>query len=164
MRIVRRPCKQFRSSSMLRWLLELLIPRSLRPNIGGRGEQRAADWLRGERGFGIVARNWRNPRDRREEIDLVCRDGEVLVFVEVKTRAAGALVSGFHAVDRRKKRVLRRAIAAYLRRLREKPRTFRFDVVEVTSAPNGAGPDEAPPPPEVRHFENVPLFSKHFRP
>ena len=100
-------------------------------------------------------------RDRRDEIDLVCRDGEVLVFVEVKARAAGALVSGFHAVDRRKKRVLRRVIAAYLAKLTEKPRTFRFDVVEISLA---GGPGQPVPPPEIRHFENVPLFSKHFRP
>jgi putative endonuclease len=126
---------------------------------GNQGERWAADWLRRERQFAIVARNWRNPRDRREEIDLVGREGEVLVFVEVKARAAGALVAGYHAVDRRKKRVLRRAIAAYLRKLAEKPHTFRFDVVEVTlpGAGGGAGP-------EIRHFENVPLFAKHYRP
>jgi putative endonuclease len=134
-------------------------------DAGGYGEQQAADWLRRERGFEIVARNWRNPRDRREEIDLVCRDGAVLVFVEVKARAAGALVSGFHAVDARKKRVLRRAIAAYLARLREKPHTFRFDVVAVTlAAPDVVAGAAAAAVPEVQHFENVPLFSKHFRP
>lgn len=126
---------------------------------GDEGERGAAAWLRRERDFVIVARNWRNPRDRREEIDLVARDGDVLVFVEVKTRAAGALVAGYHAVTARKKRVLRRAIAAYLRLLLEKPHTFRFDVVEVTRP--AAGRDTAP---EIRHFENVPLFSKHYRP
>src|SRR5450759_4281309 len=78
---------------------------------GNRGEQLAAAWLQRERGFAIVARNWRSPRDRRDEIDLVCRDGDALVFVEVKTRAAGALVPGYYAVDERKKTVLRRAAA-----------------------------------------------------
>jgi len=69
---------------------------------GGGGEQLAAAWLARERGFAIVARNWRSPRDRRDELDLVGRDGEALVFVEVKTRAAGALVPGYYAVDARK--------------------------------------------------------------
>src|SRR5476651_2734201 len=87
---------------------------------GERGERLAADWLRREQGFAIIARNWRSPRDRRDELDLVARDGEALVFVEVKTRAAGALVPGYHAVDARKKTVVRRAAEAYLRRLREK--------------------------------------------
>lgn len=128
-------------------------------DAGARGEARAAEWLRREKGFAVVARNWRSPRDRREEIDLVCRDGEVLVFVEVKARTAGALVPGYFAVNERKKRVLRRAIDAYLKRLATRPRTFRFDVVEILHG-GGDGGDEKM---EVLHFENVPLFSKGYR-
>ena len=150
---------------------------------GAEGERRAGEFLRREHGFVIVARNWRNPRDRREEIDLVARDGDALVFIEVKTRTARALVSGYHAVNSRKKAIIRRAIKAYLAGLAEKPRTFRFDIVEVTLAAAGtsevtstsrsmstnADADEgvrAPvsSAPEVRHFENVPLFPKHFQP
>jgi putative endonuclease len=127
-----------------------------RDGAGARGEKLAADWLRRERRFAIVAQNWRSPRDRREEIDLVCRDADVLVFVEVKARSAAALVPGYYAVDQRKRRVLLRAIKTYLAHLREKPRTFRFDVVEVSFP-------QAETAPEILHFENVPLFSKHFR-
>jgi putative endonuclease len=141
---------------MFRFLLRWLSPKS-EDSAGDRGERLAAEWLCRERRFTIVARNWRSPRDRREEIDLVCRDADVLVFVEVKARAAGALVPGYHAVDQRKKRVLRRAIETYLAQLREKPQTFRFDVVEVSFA---SMPAHAP---EVLHFENVPLFSKYYR-
>jgi len=125
-------------------------------DAGARGEAEAAAFLRRELGFTVVARNWRNPQDRREEIDLVMRDGETLVFVEVKTRADGALVSGYHAVTRHKKSVLRRAAAAYLRSLPRPPTTFRFDIVEVAFAPGGA--------PEVRHYANVALFPKQFQP
>ena len=107
----------------------------------------------------LVTRNWRSPVDRREEIDLVFRDGEILVFVEVKARAANALVPGYHAVDARKRRVLRRAIKTYLAQLHPKVHSFRFDVVEVSGA------DAAPADggPQILHFENVPLFSKYFR-
>jgi putative endonuclease len=122
-------------------------------STGAYGELLAARHLR-RRGFAVVTRNWRSPRDRREEIDLVCRDGAVLVFVEVKSRAGDARVPGYFAVDARKKRVLRRAIGSYLARLRPAPRTFRFDVVEVAWHPAG---------PQVRHFENIPLFPKHYR-
>lgn len=118
---------------------------------GGRAERWAAEWLRRERRFTVVARNWRNPRDRRAELDLVCRDEEVLVFVEVKARQADARVPGYYAIDVRKKRALRRAIDAYLGLLRERPRTYRFDVVEVSL-------DAAGRPGEVLHFENVDLF------
>jgi putative endonuclease len=127
-----------------------------RAAAGAAGERAAAKFLLA-RGLTVVTRNWRNPRDRRDELDLVCRDREALVFVEVKSRAASALVSGYYAVDRRKKKVLRRAIAAYLRALHPPPATFRFDVVEVATFAGDR-------PPELRHFENVPLFSKHFRP
>jgi putative endonuclease len=124
---------------------------------GGTGERLAAEWLQRKLGFRLLVRNWRSPRDRRDELDLVCQDGSVLVFVEVKARAAGALVSGYHAINARKKRVLRRAIRSYLAQLREKPRTFRFDVVEVVM------PANATAEPVILHFENVPLFSKSFR-
>lgn len=127
-------------------------------DAGRRGEQLAADWLRRERRFVLVARNWRNPRDQREELDLVARDGEVLVFIEVKTRGAAALVPGFYAVNARKKRVLRRAAYAFLAGLQEKPRFVRLDLVEVALPADGAAGS-----PEILHFENVPLFSKYPR-
>jgi putative endonuclease len=142
-------------SSLVNWVRARLRPASV--PAGEQGEQWAADWLRTERGYGIVARNWRNPRDEREEIDLVARDGDVLVFVEVKARAAGALVPGYYAVNARKKRILRRAIKSYLARLPHRPPTFRFDVVEIIRPASGPGSQ-----PEVLHFANVPLFTKHF--
>ena len=145
---------------MLRFLRMLWVNRG-ENNAGDRGERLAAAWLKRERHFMIVARNWRSPRDRRDEIDLVCRDADVLVFVEVKARSADALVPGYHAIDERKKRALRRGIEAYLAQLRPKPRTFRFDVVEVSFAANAK--NTPPAAPEILHFENVPLFSKYFR-
>jgi putative endonuclease len=135
--------------------LQKLFPQA--ESGGDRGERLAAEWLARERKFTIVTRNWRNPRDRREEIDLVCTDGDILVFVEVKARTAEALVPGYYAIDQRKKRVLRQAGEAYLRNLKHKPHTFRFDVVEVSLAKDAATA------PEILHFENVPLFSKRFR-
>ncbi|HSI07925.1 MAG TPA: YraN family protein [Rariglobus sp.] len=122
---------------------------------GERGEKLASGYLQ-KKGYRVVARNWRNPSDRRDELDLVCTDGEVLVFVEVKARDAGALVSGYHAVDSRKKKVVRRTAVAYMRRLKTRPHTYRFDIVEVEMGSGGKG--------EVRHFENIDLFSKHSRP
>ena len=145
---------------MLRWLQKIWdqVARrrapTARAEAGARGEQAAAEFLMARHGFAIVTRNWRSPRDRRDEIDLVCRDGEILVFVEVKARAAGALVAGFQAVDERKKRALRRAVHAYLGALAKPPRTFRFDVAEVTLSVRL--------PPQVMHYANVPLFPKGY--
>jgi putative endonuclease len=131
------------------------------PDAGRNGEKLAANWLRRERKFQVIARNWRSPRDRRDEIDLVARDGEVLVFVEVKARAANALVSGLHAVDERKRAALRRAIEAYLAGLRTKPLTVRFDVVEVLLPVSGSGGASRA---EVHHFANLGLFPPRWRP
>jgi putative endonuclease len=72
----------------------------------------------------------------------------------VKARAEGALVSGFQAVDDRKKRALRRAVHAYLAALAHPPRTFRFDVAEVTLSGRL--------PPQVMHYANAPLFPKGY--
>jgi putative endonuclease len=145
---------------MIRWLKSawqnLWSGRSRAPHneAGARGEQAAADFLQARQGFSIVTRNWRSPRDARDEIDLVCRDGEVLVFVEVKARAEGALVRGFEAVDQDKKRILRRAVQAYLAGLRPPPRTFRLDIVEVTLTGRL--------PAQVMHYQNAPLFPKGY--
>src|SRR4051812_25796795 len=86
------------------WLLRKFWP--VNASAGAAGESWAAEWLRREKSFAVVALNWRSPQDRRDEIDLVCRDGELLVFVEVKARAADAKVPGYFAVNRRKKRVV----------------------------------------------------------
>jgi len=131
---------------MLHWLKEkwekLKRPKTptARAMAGARGEQAAADFLKNRHGFTVLIQNWRNPRDLRE----------VLVFVEVKARAVGALVTGYYAVDERKKRALRRSVHAYLAALSTPPRTFRFDVVEVTLSGRL--------PPQVMHYANAPLF------
>ncbi len=121
--------------------------------VGAMGEAAAATHLQRELGFTVLRRNWRHGRD---EIDLICRDGEALVFVEVKTRAAHALVGGYQAVNRRKKRALLRASRAYLAQLVERPLTIRFDIVEIEHV-DGART-------ALRHHANVPLFPKELRP
>ncbi len=135
-------------SLLFQWLSQ--TPASA--NRGEAGERLAERFLVRRAGFRKLARNWRNPADRREEIDLVMKDGDDLVFIEVKTRTRGALVTGYHAVDERKRRVLRRAVRAYLRGLAQPPQTHRFDVVEVDWPRQGELGE-----PEVRHFERVHL-------
>jgi len=120
--------------------------------IGAWGEAEAARHLE-RKGYVVETRNWRSPRDHRDELDLICRDGELWVFVEVKTRRAGALVRGLASLDRRKQSALRRAIRAFLASFpaRLRPRYFRFDVVEVEHGPVSGDF-------EVLHFENFPLL------
>jgi putative endonuclease len=124
---------------------------STRAERGVFGEDLAADYCRRELGYKLIVRNWRYKRD---EVDLICRDGDVLVFVEVRARAEDALVSGFYSVDRHKKAVLQRAYKNYLKQLHNPPKHFRFDIIDVAISKEGSG--------EVRHYANVSLFSKHY--
>jgi putative endonuclease len=65
------------------------------------------------------------------EIDVVCRDNDTLVFVEVKTRAREDFGRPLEAVDRAKQRRISRGALAWLRMLDNPDILFRFDVVEV---------------------------------
>lgn len=95
--------------------------------IGRYGEKTAASWLR-TKGYRILRRNFRLGTDG--EIDLVCRHGDTLVFVEVKTRTRSDYGSPGRAVDAPKRRLLRRGARRWLHLLkRETP--YRFDIVEI---------------------------------
>jgi len=95
---------------------------------GARGEEEAYFYLR-RLGYAMVARNFRSPR-RRGEIDLIGYDGEVLCFIEVKTRTTRAVMPAEAAVDQDKQRDLIAVADEYVRRLKSAPPT-RFDVVSV---------------------------------
>ena len=104
---------------------------------GRRGEEEAYFYLR-QLGYVMVARNWRSPR-RRGEIDLIGWHKDVLCFVEVKTRAARALVAGEAAVDGDKQRELSGMARDYLRRVQPMP-AARFDVLSIyVEAGGGVG-------------------------
>jgi putative endonuclease len=81
-------------------------------------------------GYQVVARNYRT-RNKSAEVDLVAWDGEVLVFIEVKSRSSEDFGSPDRAVDADKQRNLQRAAAEYVRRSDLKSDIVRFDVVSV---------------------------------
>lgn len=92
---------------------------------------------------------------RRDELDIVARDQRELVFVEVKTRANETFGRPLDAVDRRKRHALCRAAAKYLARLKEKPDSFRFDVIEVIGKPGDRKPT-------VRHIRRAFEMERHY--
>jgi putative endonuclease len=91
------------------------------------GEEAAKRHLR-RTGFKFLTANYRS---RHGEIDLVCRDEDCLVFVEVKTRSSEEWVRPAAAVDARKRRLLSQTALDYLRRLKNPEVKARFDIVEV---------------------------------
>ena len=101
--------------------------------IGRRGE-RLAYWYLRRNGYTIVARNLRM-RHGIAELDLVGWDGQVLAFIEVKTRTSeqfGAPESAVGAVQRQR---IAHAAQFYMRRLKQKAINYRFDIVSVNWEP-----------------------------
>ncbi len=95
--------------------------------IGNYGERVAASFLR-RHGYKVLTRNFKLIGG---EIDLVCRHGDVLVFVEVRTRAGETFGRPAESIDARKEEALRFAARRYLELLRVEDVTYRFDAVEV---------------------------------
>ncbi|PYI92500.1 MAG: YraN family protein [Verrucomicrobia bacterium] len=104
-------------------------PRHLR--LGTRGENLACRFLR-RNGYKILYRNFRGRTGG--EIDVVCRERDTLVFVEVKTRTREDFGRPFEAIDRDKRKRISRGGLAWLRLLDDPDILFRFDVVEVIIA------------------------------
>src|SRR5882724_13295637 len=95
---------------------------------GAHGEKLASRFLR-SRGYKILYRNFKGRSGG--EIDLVCRDHDTLVFVEVKTRTREDFGRPLEAVNRQKQRWISLGGLAWLRLLGNPDILFRFDVVEV---------------------------------
>ena len=90
------------------------------------GEDVAVKYLR-RRGYEIIERNYRGPR---YEVDIIAREGGVLTFIEVKTRAPGRSLSGAESVNREKQRRIAQAAQHYLlTHPEERSSVCRFDVV-----------------------------------
>ncbi len=131
------------------WRARSTVPEHLRR--GRLGEHAAKRHLR-RLGLKFLTANFRS---QRGEIDLVFRDGDCLVFVEVKTRSAENWTRPAAAVDARKRRLLSQTALDYLSLLGHPPVRLRFDVVEVLLADGAVR--------EVRHLPNMFPLSKPYR-
>lgn len=94
---------------------------------GDLGEDAAARYLE-SRGFRVLERNWRY---KQWELDLICRDGDTVVFVEVKTRAATTMGIPADALTRKKQVRLVKAASQYLTKNDLWDEPCRFDLASV---------------------------------
>lgn len=108
---------------------------------GRRGEKQAERFLK-KAGYKILGRRVR--AGKHDEIDLIARQDDTMVFVEVKTRKNETMGRPSAAVSRDKRRKLSRAAVTFLQKRKLRPPYIRFDIIEVI--------DE---PPEIRHIENA---------
>jgi putative endonuclease len=104
------------------------------------GENQAERFLK-KAGLKIIARNVRVGHD---EIDLIARQGDTLIFVEVKTRADELFGRPAAAVNRTKRLRLSRAAIRFLKKRKLRPPYIRFDIIEVIGDA-----------PQIRHIQNA---------
>ncbi|GAC43110.1 YraN family protein [Paenibacillus popilliae] len=117
-----------------------------RKEKGAAAERMAAERLQAL-GYRIIHKNW---RCRSGEIDIIARDGNCWVFIEVRSRygAAGA-VEAAEAIDWRKQHKVRAVAEVYVNRYRLHEAELRFDAVAVAL---GADPSR---PPDITVFRNA---------
>jgi putative endonuclease len=118
---------------------------------GELGERAAKKQLK-RQGLKFLTANFRS---KRGEIDLVFRDADCLVFVEVKTRSSEEWVRPAAAVNAERRWRLTRTGLDYLRLLKNPPVKVRFDIVEVLL--------EAGKVHEVRHLPNTFAMERPYR-
>ncbi|MHC2179701.1 putative endonuclease [Paenibacillus sp. PvR052] len=114
---------------------QLTDSRLKRKELGALGEA-AAEQRLNQQGFRLLARNW---RCRTGEIDIIAMDGEILVFVEVRTRSGrGVFGTPQESVNVRKQRQIVETSQVYLHQERQYDRQIRYDVIAVQTDPTGA--------------------------
>ncbi len=135
-------------SAFKNWVSSLFKkkPDNARARRGRLGERKAAEFLK-RKGHKILLKNWRGGGG---EWDIVTKDGQCLVFVEVRARDEKALVQGYHSLTKRKRAAFARACKAYLNLLKQRPVSHRADVVEVRFSLDDSA--------EIFHYENVKLL------
>ena len=126
-------------------------PPPLSARRGALGERAAKKHLQ-KAGLKFLTANFRT---RRGELDLVFRDADCLVFVEVKTRSSEDWVRPAASVDSGKRRRLSQCALDYLRLLKNPPVKIRFDIVEVLLQDGAVR--------EVRHLPNTFALSAPYR-
>ena len=125
------------------------LPENLRR--GNLGERAAKKHLQ-KAGLKFLVANFRSDRG---EIDLICRDRDCLVFVEVKARSSEDWTRPAASVNARKRRLLSQTAFDYLRLLKNPEVKIRFDIVEVLLADGEVR--------EVRHLPNSFSLSRPYR-
>ena len=112
---------------LARGLLGVVVMTQARQTLGKLGEDLACEELQ-RRGYAILARRYRR---RGGELDIVARDGQTVVFVEVKTREGCEYGGGAESVTRLKRSRMASVALDYLSRHRLSDCPCRFDVVAV---------------------------------
>ena len=110
-------------------------------DLGKWGEDLAADYLQ-DKGYVIIDRDWKSGH---HDLDIVAKEGDALVIVEVKTRKSTTFGTPEIFVDIQKQRHLIRAAMCYAK-FKNVTKEIRFDIISVINSPESQ---------EVNHIENA---------
>jgi len=113
--------------------------------LGRWGEEQAAEYLQ-EQGYEIIERDWKSGH---HDLDIIARDGQALVIVEVKTRRNRLFGSPEEAVDYKKRQSLQRAMNHYVKSHRTYGQ-MRFDIISVVGTIGCK--------PEIDHIKDVAII------
>ncbi|MBQ8989781.1 MAG: YraN family protein [Prevotella sp.] len=114
--------------------------------LGAWGEELAAAFLQ-QKGYVIIERDWKLGH---RDIDIIAKNGNIIVFVEVKTRRNRIFGEPEDAVDYKKISNLRSVINYYVK-TRHVYQEIRFDVITVVGTPGNSQPD-------ITHIEDIPMY------
>jgi len=112
--------------------------------VGRKGESIAAEYLE-KQGYIVLERNFRTPYG---EIDLICKQANVIIFVEVKSRTNRSLGPPEISITSRKAEHLRCAAEHFIQQHTELTNDWRIDAVTILIRPGIS-------PPSIDHFENI---------
>ena len=113
--------------------------------LGKWGEDLAAEYLE-RKGYTIIERDWKSGR---RDLDIIAQDGEVIVFVEVKTRRNSLYGQPEEAVDYHKLHSLQQAISHYVK-FRNIRQEIRFDIISIVGTTDTE--------PDIQHIQDVALL------
>lgn len=112
--------------------------------VGEKGEEIACNYLK-NLGWTILERNFRY--SRISEIDIIAKDNDTIVFVEVKTRTSASFGHPFEAINKNKLLNIFKAGLSYLQKTKEHYKRYRIDIISVLGKHK----------PEIEHLKNISL-------
>lgn len=124
-----------------------MINKKSNKQIGNYGEEAAAKFLQ-KSGFKILERNYRY--SRLCEIDIIAKNKDTIVFVEVKTRTSTSFGHPFEAINKSKLSNVFKAGLFYLQNTQESYKNYRIDIISVIGNINDKNP-------KIEHLKNVSL-------
>ena len=113
--------------------------------LGKWGEDLAADYLQ-RKGYTIIERDWKSGK---RDLDIIAQDGNIIVFVEVKTRRNRLFGEPEESVDYHKLQNLQQAISHYVK-FKHIRQEIRFDIISIVGT---VGTD-----PDIQHIQDVTLL------